>query len=91
MNDLSYCNFCFDRKQASEFLHRFRGASGLEETWDEIQRETGVAGPRQLVPAIQQPPLDGRLCLDWSRGLFGVRKCFLISFLLAFNRLCKNK
>ncbi|KAL9321608.1 hypothetical protein ACSQ67_009661 [Phaseolus vulgaris] len=45
--------------QASEFLHRFRGASGLEETWDEIQREGGVAGQRQLVPAIQQPPLDG--------------------------------
>ncbi|CAJ1958585.1 unnamed protein product [Sphenostylis stenocarpa] len=42
--------------QASEFLHRFRGASGLEETWDEIQREGGFAGPRQLVPAVQQPP-----------------------------------
>ncbi|WVY99318.1 hypothetical protein V8G54_025388 [Vigna mungo] len=45
--------------QASEFLHRFRGANGMEETWDEIQREAGVAGPRQLVPAIQQQPLDG--------------------------------
>ncbi|BAT92902.1 Peroxisome biogenesis protein [Vigna angularis] len=45
--------------QASEFLHRFRGANGMEETWDEIQREAGVAGPRQLVPAIQQQLLDG--------------------------------
>ncbi|KAG5033510.1 hypothetical protein JHK85_017492 [Glycine max] len=54
--------------QASEFLHRFRGSTGLEETWDEIQRDGAAAQMRQLPPGIQQPPLDGRLCLDWFRG-----------------------
>ncbi|XP_027333558.1 peroxisome biogenesis protein 5 isoform X2 [Abrus precatorius] len=51
--------------QGSEFLQRFRGTVGLEETWDEIQREGGFIQThgsqlRQLPPpALQQPPLDG--------------------------------
>nr|ACU16330.1 unknown [Glycine max] len=45
--------------QASEFLHRFSGSTGLEETWDEIQRDGAAAQMRQLPPGIQQPPLDG--------------------------------
>nr|KYP49945.1 Peroxisomal targeting signal 1 receptor [Cajanus cajan] len=47
--------------QGSEFLQRFRGggATGLEETWDEIQREGAIAQTRQLLPPLQQPPLEG--------------------------------
>ncbi|KAK7322426.1 hypothetical protein VNO77_25805 [Canavalia gladiata] len=50
--------------QGSEFLQRFRGTSGLEETWNEIQRDGGVTqGPysqlRQPLPPLQQPALDG--------------------------------
>ncbi|XP_061375213.1 peroxisome biogenesis protein 5 [Gastrolobium bilobum] len=62
--------FLDSNSQGSEFLHRFRsagggdGAVGLEDTWDEIQREGGVSHTpipqlRGPVPQLHQPTLDG--------------------------------
>lgn len=79
--------FFFTEPQASEFLHRFRGTTGLEETWDEIQRDGAAAQMRQLPPGIQQLPLDGR-CLDWFRGCLVLRNCFLFSKVCTLYKEC---
>lgn len=61
---------CLDG-QGSAFLNSFRsaGAGGLEETWDEIQREGRVGQPYGRVPPPQQlhqPALDGIFLEFWD-------------------------
>lgn len=54
--------FFFVEPQGSEFLQRFHGSPGLEEAWDDIQRNGPVPQSGQLLPQPQHQPLDGRLC-----------------------------